>query len=84
VTSALLGLADWLRCERVQVVSMEATGDYWKPVYYLLEAEFETELAAGGFAIWLLNAREVKHLPGRAKTDKLDAVWLAMECSRFC
>jgi hypothetical protein len=34
LTPALLGLADWLRCERVRVVSMEATGDYWKPVYY--------------------------------------------------
>jgi transposase len=82
VTSALLGLADWLRCERVQVVSMEATGDYWKPVYYLLEAEFEAELDAGGFTIWLLNAREVKHLPGRAKTDRLDAVWLAKVTER--
>jgi transposase len=48
---------------------MEATSDYWKPVFYLLEAE--------GFACWLLNARAVKHAPGRPKTDKLDAVWLA-------
>ena len=66
LTSALLELADWLRCERVSLVSMEATSDYWKPVYYLLEAE--------GFTCWLLNARHVKNVPGRPKTDKLDAV----------
>jgi transposase len=68
-TRQLLGLADWLRVERVQLVSMESTSDYWKPVYYLLEAE--------GFRVWLLNARHVKNAPGRPKTDKLDAVWLA-------
>ncbi len=74
LTPALLALADWLRCERVQVVAMEATSDYWKPVYYLLEAE--------GFTCWLLNARHVKHLPGRPKTDRLDAVWLATVVER--
>lgn len=68
-TPALLGLADWLRCEQVELVAMEATSDYWKPVFYLLEAE--------GFTCWLLNARHVKNVPGRPKTDKLDAVWLA-------
>lgn len=74
LTPALLGLADWLRAERVQVVSMEATSDYWKPVYYLLEAE--------GFTCWLLNARHVKNAPGRPKTDRLDAVWLAKVTER--
>lgn len=74
LTPALLDLADWLRAERVQVVSMEATSDYWKPVYYLLEAE--------GFTCWLLNAKHVKHAPGRAKTDRLDAVWLAKVTER--
>jgi len=49
-------------------VVMEATSDYWKPVFYLLEAQ--------GLDPWLVNARDVKHLPGRPKTDKLDAVWL--------
>lgn len=73
-TSGLLELADWLRCERIQVVAMEATSDYWKPVYYLLEAE--------GFECWLLNARHVKNVPGRAKTDKLDAVWLCKVTER--
>jgi transposase len=34
-------------------------------------------LEAGGLVVWLVNARDVKHLPGRPKTDKLDAVWLA-------
>ena len=69
LTPALLELADWLRCERVQVVGMEATSDYCKPVYSLLEAE--------GFTCWLLNATHVKNAPGRAKTDRLDAMWLA-------
>jgi transposase len=74
LTPALLALADWLRSERVQVVSMEATSDYWKPIYYLLEAE--------GFTCWLLNARHVKNVPGRPKTDRLDAVWLAKVTER--
>jgi transposase len=74
VTPALLALADWLRVERVELVAMEATSDYWKPVFYLLEAE--------GFACWLLNAKHVKNVPGRPKTDKLDAVWLAKVVER--
>ena len=80
-TAGLLALADWLRCERVQVVGMESTGDYWKPLFYLLEAES----AAGGerrWETWLLNARHVKNVPGRAKTDKLDAMWLAKVLER--
>jgi transposase len=48
---------------------MEATSAYWKPVFYLLEAE--------GFKCWLLNAKHVKNVPGRPKTDRLDAIWLA-------
>jgi transposase len=74
VTPALLDLADWLRCQQVQIVAMEATSAYWKPVFYLLEAE--------GFRCWLLNARHVKNVPGRPKTDKLDAVWLAKVVER--
>jgi transposase len=74
VTPALLGLADWLRCQQVQVVAMEATSAYWKPVFYLLEAE--------GFVCWLLNAKHVKNVPGRPKTDRLDAVWLAKVVER--
>jgi transposase len=76
LTSALLKLADWLRCERVSLVSMEGTSDYWKPIYYLLETE--------EFTRWLLNARHVKNAPGRPKTDKLDAVWLAKVTERAC
>jgi transposase len=55
-------------------VVMEATSDYWKAPFYLLEAQ--------GLEVWLVNAREVKHLPGRPKTDKLDAVWLAKLAER--
>ena len=47
---------------------MEATGDYWKPFYYLLED--------AGFEVMLVNARQVKNLPGR-KSDVSDATWLA-------
>jgi transposase len=47
---------------------MEATSDYWKSPFYLLEA--------AGFETWLVNAKDVRHLPGRPKTDKLDSVWL--------
>ena len=74
MTRSLLGLADRLRCLGVTRVVMEATSDYWKPVFYLLEAH--------GFETWLVNARDVKHLPGRPKTDKLDAVWLAKVAER--
>ena len=74
MTRPLLGLADRLRCLGVTRVVMEATSDYWKPVFYLLEAR--------GFETWLVNARDVKHLPGRPKTDKLDAVWLAKVAER--
>ena len=74
MTRSLLGMADHLRGLGVTRVVMEATSDYWKPVYYLLEAH--------GFETWLVNARDVKHLPGRPKTDKLDAVWLCKVAER--
>ncbi|GAB3831805.1 IS110 family transposase [Dactylosporangium cerinum] len=73
-TGALLRLADRLRELGVTRVAMEATSDYWKPVFYLLEAE--------GLQCWLLNATHVKNVPGRPKTDKLDAVWLAKVVER--
>ena len=73
-TVSLLALAGDLRGHGVTLVAMEATSDYWKPVFYLLEAE--------GFTCWLLNARHVKNVPGRPKTDKLDAVWLAKVVER--
>src|ERR1022692_667405 len=65
----LLALADWLRAWQVTKVGMEATSDYWKPVYFLLER--------AGFDCVLYQAAQVKALPGRPKTDKLDSVWLA-------
>jgi transposase len=60
-------LADWLAGEGVTQVVMEATGQYWKPVWYVLEER--------GFDLLLVNARHVKILPGR-KTDVADAAWL--------
>lgn len=74
MTRSLIGLADRLTTLGVTRVVMEATSDYWKPVFYLLEAH--------GFEVWLVNARDVKHLPGRPKTDKLDAVWLCKVAER--
>lgn len=68
MTRSLMRLADRLREMSVTRVVMEATSDYWKPVFYLLEA--------AGFEVWLVNAHDVKHLPGRTKTDRIDAVWL--------
>ena len=62
-TAALLEMAIWLRQWGIERVVMESTSDYWKGVYYLLEAE--------GFDCWLVNAREVKNVPGRAKTIAL-------------
>jgi len=73
-TAQLLALADWLRCNQVTTVVMESTSDYWKGVYYLLEAE--------GFECQLANAREVKNVPGRPKTDKIDSVWLCKVAER--
>src|SRR4051795_8955439 len=73
MTAALLGLGDWMAGLGVTRVVMEATSDYWRPPFYLLEDRFET---------WLVNAKDVKHLPGRPKTDRLDAVWLCKVAER--
>ena len=74
MTRSLLRLADRLRCLGVTRVVMEATSDYWKPAFYVLEAH--------GFQTWLVNPRDVRHLPGRPKTDRLDAVWLCKVAER--
>ncbi len=74
MTRSLLGLVDRLGELGVTRVVMEATSDYWKPVFYVLEA--------AGFQTWLVNAKDVKHLPGRPKTDRLDAVWLCKVAER--
>lgn len=69
MTASILDLREHLVAERVTCVVMEATGDYWKPFYYLLED-------LPGVEVMLVNARHVKNLPGR-KTDVADATWLA-------
>ncbi|MFF5208472.1 IS110 family transposase [Streptosporangium sp. NPDC000396] len=74
MTRALLAMSDHFRCLGVTRVVMEATSDYWKPVFYLLEA--------AGFEVWPVNARDVKHLPGRPKSDTIDAVWLCKVAER--
>jgi len=65
----LTKLANTLILAGVQVVAMEATSDYWRCVFYRLEAH--------GINVILVNAKDFKHVPGRPKTDRLDAVWLA-------
>src|SRR5262252_10931974 len=67
MTHELLALADWLVEAGVTHIAMESTGEYWKPVYNLLE---------GLVTIFLVNASHVKNVPGR-KTDPADARWLA-------
>ena len=74
MTRSLGDLANRLVDLRVERVVMEATSDYWRPVFYLLEAH--------GLQPWLVNARDVRHLPGRPKTDVLDAVWLCKIAER--
>ena len=68
MTAQILALRDHLVAEGVTCVVMEATGDYWKPFYYLLED--------AGFELMLVNARHARNVPGR-KTDVADATWLA-------
>jgi transposase len=69
ITNAVLELAEHLARERIQKVTMEATSDYWRIWFYLLES--------AGLDVQLVKAHDVKQAPGRPKTDKLDAVWLA-------
>jgi transposase len=67
--AGVLELADWMRVWQVDAAVMEATSDYWKPVFYRLEAE--------GFECVLADARQVRNLPGRPKRDPSDSQWLA-------
>ncbi len=68
-TSAVLELGGRLAAERIQKITLEATSDYWRIWFYLLEA--------AGLDVQLVKANDVKQAPGRPKTGKLDAVWLA-------
>jgi len=63
----LLRLADWLAAGGCTHVGLESTGEFWKPVFNLLESSFE---------VWLLNAQHIQAVPGR-KTDVRDAEWIA-------
>jgi transposase len=68
-TNAVLELGEQLAAERIEKVTLEATSDYWRIWFYLLEA--------AGLDVQLVRAQDVKQAPGRPKSDKLDAVWLA-------
>jgi transposase len=67
--NAIIELGDYLRARQIQIITLESTSDYWRIWYVVLEA--------AGLKVQLVNARTVKNVPGRAKTDKKDAVWLA-------
>jgi transposase len=67
MTREILALVDWLAAEGVTHVAMESTGSYWKPIYNLLEGQFQ---------VLLVNARHIKQVPGR-KTDVKDCQWIA-------
>ena len=73
-TKGLLELSDHLVGQSIERVVLESTSDYWRAFYYILEA--------AGLTVWLVNATQVKNVPGRPKTDKLDAVWLAKLAER--
>jgi len=66
-TEDLLRLSDWLAAGDCTHVGLESTGEFWKPVFNILE---------GSFTVWLLNAQRVRAIPGR-KTDVRDAEWIA-------
>ena len=68
-TGEVLKLGESLLEQRIEMVTLESTSDYWRIFYYLLEAS--------GLRVQLVNARDVKNVPGRPKSDKIDAVWLA-------
>jgi transposase len=68
-TPELTALADWLEAEGVESVAMESTGVYWVPLYELLDAR--------GIEAVLVDARQIKHVPGR-KTDMIDCQWLQL------
>jgi len=74
MVGSLSELANRLVDLRVTRVVMEATSDYWRPPFYLFDAH--------GLRPWLVNAKDVKHLPGRPKSDVLDAVWLCKVAER--
>jgi transposase len=73
-TGSIMELGDELAAQGIERVVVESTSDYWRPFVYLLEAR--------GLDVWLVNARDVKNVPGRPKTDKLDAIWLAKLAER--
>jgi len=66
--ASVVALMDHLRCQGIQRLVLESTSGYWRIWYYLAEA--------AGLQVWLVNARDVKHLPGRGKSDREDSVWL--------
>lgn len=73
-TKAITELAEHLVKERIERVVLESTSDYWRGFFYVLEG--------AGLSVWLVNARQVRNVPGRPKTDKLDSVWLAKLAER--
>src|SRR5437763_5887524 len=68
MTAGLHALADWLVCEQVELVVIEATSSYWFSIYEVLEDR--------GLSVQIVNPRQFKNTPGRRKSDVIDCVWL--------
>jgi transposase len=73
MTDELLAMSDWLTAHEVTHVAMESTGVYWKPIWNILEANFD---------LLLVNAQHMKAVPGH-KTDVMDSEWIA-DLLRHC
>jgi hypothetical protein len=73
-TKGITELAEHLVKERVERVVLESTSDCWRCFLYVLEG--------AGLTVWLVNAKQVRNVPGRPKTDKLDSIWLAKLAER--
>jgi transposase len=67
--TVIRALGRQLKAGGIEMVTLEATSDYWRIWFYVLET--------AGLAVQLVNAAQARNLPGRPKTDKLDAMWLA-------
>lgn len=67
-TCDLYAIAQWLKNCGINTVAMESTGIYWIPLFQVLESK--------GFEVFLVNAKHIKNVPGRTKTDRLDCEWI--------
>jgi transposase len=75
-TNAIMELADHLAGQGIERIVIESTSDYWRPFLYLLQAH--------GLCVWLVNARDVKNVPGRPKTSSTPCGWPSWPNAAWC